>query len=466
MNQSFTENLFLENETGRQLYESYAKDMPIIDYHCHLQPKEIYENKQFEDIGEMWLAHDHYKWRAMRCFGIDERLITGEASYYDKFRAFAKIMPELAGNPLYIWCALELKRFFDINEPLCDANADAIYQRTRAIIAEKGLCPRRCMELSKVKVVCTTDDPVDSLEYHLKLREEKDFSVRVLPAFRPDKAMYCESEHFAAYLLELEAASGITIGCFTDLLYALELRLCHFKTLGTTVSDCGLQYFHYAEFEAEDLDSILFKARQGVTLSAHEIDQFRTAFLLNMACAYMRNGFVMQLHIGAYVDANSKGFYALGKDTGFDCTDDGTEVKSVGMLLDRLNILNALPKTILYPLNAINAEPYAILAAAFCGEGVRAKVQLGAPWWFNDQVYGIERQFEAVANLYPLSLSVGMLTDSRSFLSYPRHELYRRVLCNYLGKLAERGEYFSGEDALKAIIENVCYNNVKEFFGF
>lgn len=466
MNQSFSENLFFTNETGKHLYETYAKDMPIIDYHCHLQPKEIYENKQFEDLGEMWLAHDHYKWRAMRTFGIDERLITGDASYYEKFCAFAAIMPELAGNPLYIWCALELKRFFGIDEPLCSANADDIYKRTKALIAQKHMCPRWCMEFSNVKLVSTTEDPVDTLEYHFKLREEKASPVRVISAFRPDKAMYCEKDTFASYIPELEAAAGMSINTFTELLTALEKRLQFFKTIGTTVSDCGLQYFNYADFEPQELDSILVRAKRGLPVSAHEVDQFRTAFLLNMACAYARNGFVMQLHIGAYVDANSKGYYTLGKDTGYDCTDDATQVKSIGMLLDRLNMLDALPKTILYPLNAANAEPYAILAAAFCGGGVRAKVQLGAPWWFNDQVYGIERQFEATANLYPMSLCVGMLTDSRSFLSYPRHELYRRVLCNYLGKLVERGEYFSGEAELKKIIENVCYNNVKEFFGF
>ena len=466
MRTGFQEDLFLTNATGKALFEKYAKDMPIIDYHCHLLPQEIYENRQFTDIGEMWLAHDHYKWRAMRTFGIDERLITGDASFYEKFLAFAAIMPELIGNPLYIWCALELKRFFGIDEALCAENAQAIYQKTKALIAEKHMCPRWCMEVSKVELVSTTEDPVDSLEYHRLLQKEKNFSVKVISAFRPDKAMYCEKQTFAGYLPELEKAADLSIRSFADLITALEKRLQAFQHIGSSVSDCGLESFHWRTSTPAELDAILEKARKGEPVEQEEIWKFRTAFLLEMGRVYHRNGFVMQLHVGTYKNANTVMFSKLGADTGYDCTDNDFDIQSLGKLLDLLNSEDRLPRMILYPLNGTDIEAYAVLAAAFCKAPVRGHVQLGAPWWFNDQVYGFERQFEAVANLYPVSLSVGMLTDSRSFLSYPRHELYRRVLCNYLGMLVERGEYFSGEEALKTVIENVCYRNVKAFFGF
>ncbi|MEG1523561.1 MAG: glucuronate isomerase [Clostridia bacterium] len=465
MNHSFTEDLFLTCETGKHLYNTYAKNMPIVDYHCHLLPQEIYENKQFEDLGEMWLAHDHYKWRTMRTFGIDERLITGNASFYDKFLAFADIMPELIGNPLYIWCALELKRFFDIGEPLCAESADRIYQKTKQLIAEKHMCPRWCMKTSNVELVATTEDPIDDLKYHHLIAADKDFAVKVISAVRPDKSMNCEKEPFAGYLPQLEQAAGMSIATFADMIAAIEKRLPVFKAIGSTISDAGLDNFLWREATDSELDVILKKARSGEPISSVETDQFRTAFLLQMGRVYARNGFVMQIHIGAYRGANADMVAKLGADTGYDCTDSASDVRSLGKLLNTLNSEGNLPKVILYPLNAADMEPYAILAATFCKSPVRGHVQLGAPWWFNDQVYGIERQFESVANLYPISLSVGMLTDSRSFLSYPRHELYRRVFCNYLGKLIDRGEYFSSEKSLQTIVENVCYNNVKSYFG-
>jgi len=465
MRNTFSEELFLTNATGKHLYDEYAKGMPIIDYHCHLLPQEIYENKQFTNLGEMWLAHDHYKWRAMRTFGIDERLITGDADFREKFKALASIMPELIGNPLYIWCALELKRFFDIDEPLCADNADDIFDRTKALIVEKRMCPRWCMEHSNVEFVCTTEDPLDELTYHKMLQKDASFHVKVLSAFRPDKAMNCEKAPFSGYLPQLEAAAQMKIQSFSDLIAALEKRLQVFKGIGSMVSDAGLDNFIWREATEEELDAILAKARGGGELTNAEVDQFRSAFLLRMGRVYARNGFVMQIHIGALRNANTAMSVKLGPDTGYDCADSAGDVRSLAALMDALNTEGNLPKTILYPLNAADAEPYAILAAAFCKGPERGHVQLGAPWWFSDQAYGIQRQFEAVANLYPLSLSVGMLTDSRSFLSYPRHELYRRVLCNYLGGLVERGEYFSEEKYLKKIIEDVCYNNVKAFFN-
>lgn len=466
MNNRFNEELFLTNPTGSRLYHQYAEKLPIIDYHCHLQPSEILENREFEDLGEMWLRGDHYKWRCMRTFGIDEKYITGDASYYEKYMKFAAILPQLAGNPIYIWCALELKRYFDIDEPLSASNAQAIYDRTKALIQEKHITRRWCIEHSHVELISTTEDPIDDLHCHIALQKES-MSTRVISAFRPDQAMFCDKESFSAYLEQLAAAAQQPVGSFQEMLGALETRLRYFQRVtGTTVSDNGIPYFAWADYTPVEVEDIFAKARRGDRLTRNEIDQYQSAFLFEMARLYNRNGYVMQLHVGTYLDANTSRVKAIGSSTGFDCCDDASSVRGIGELLDHLTIIGELPKTILYPLDGTKIETWAILAAGFCDSGTRAKVQLGAPWWFNDQVFGIQRQFEACANLYPVSLSVGMLTDSRSFISYPRHELYRRVLCNYLGSLVERGEYFSGEEELKTIIENVCYRNVQEFFGF
>lgn len=468
MNTRFSEELCLTNETGRMLYHKYAEHMPIIDYHCHLQPKDICENRQFEDLGEMWLSGDHYKWRAMRTFGIEEKYITGnETSYYEKYLKFAEILPQLIGNPIYIWCALELKRFFGIDEPLCKDNAEAIYQRTRAMIEEKHITPRWCMEISNVELVSTTEDPVDDLRYHMAMNEDAELKPRVITAFRPDKAMFAAKPGFGEYMEALGKAADMPVTTFAQMLEALESRLKFFKEItGTTVSDDGIPDFTWAEASAEEVEAIFDKARNGHPLTKAEDDKYRSAFLYEMGKMYCRNGYVMQLHIGTYLDANKKYVKAVGQSTGFDCADDTTRVQSVGELLNRLTQEDMLPKTILYCLDGTNTENYAILAAGFCEKGTKAKVQLGAPWWFHDQIYGIDRQFRAASNLYPISLSVGMLTDSRSFLSYPRHELYRRVLCNFLGELVERGEYFSGEEELAKTVQNICYYNVKDYFGF
>ena len=466
MNTTFNEELFLTSETGRMLYHQYAESLPIIDYHCHLQPVEIYENKEFEDLGEMWLRGDHYKWRAMRTFGIDEELITGSASYHDKYLAFAAILPKLVGNPIYIWCALELKRYFDIDEPLCAENAEEIYQKTARLIREKHMTRRWCMEHSNVRLVSTTEDPTDDLRYHIALQKEPMFT-RVITAFRPDKAMFVGLDSFSDYLDRLAQVSGVAIDSFDTMLDALETRLRFFSEItGTTVSDDGIPHFTWADYTADEIEAIFRKGGANEPLTDHEVDQYQSAFLYEMARRYNRNGYVMQLHIGTYLDANTTGVQRVGQSTGFDCADDQCAVTSVGELLNRLTIAGELPKTILYPLDGTKIETWAILAAGFCDNGTKAKVQLGAPWWFNDQAFGIQRQFEACANLYPVSLSVGMLTDSRSFISYPRHELYRRVLCNYLGQLIDRGEYFSGEDAARQVIEDVCFRNVNEYFGF
>ena len=462
----FDEELYLTNETGSYLYHKYAEHLPIIDYHCHLSPKAIAENREFQDLGEMWLSGDHYKWRCMRTFGIDEKYITGSADYHEKYMAFAGILPRLVGNPIAIWCALELKRYFGIDDPLTPENAEEIYQKTKALIHELHITPQWCMEHSNVRLVSTTEDPVDDLRYHRQIAESG-FGTRVITAFRPDKAMFIEKPGFAQYVQDLAGAAGMEIGSLADLLSALEKRLQYFReTTGTTVSDDGIPYFAWADCTEEEANAIFLKGLAGEKLTKTEEDQYRSAFLYGMGKIYHNNGYVMQLHIGTYLDANTTRVQRIGQSTGFDCTDDATLVMSVGRLLDALTAVEQLPRTILYPLDGTKIEAWAILAAGFCDSGVKSKVQLGAPWWFNDTVYGIRRQFEACSNLYPLSLSVGMLTDSRSFISYPRHELYRRVLCNYLGELVERGEYFGPESLLGEIIKDICVRNTNEFFDF
>jgi len=467
INKKFSEELFLTNETGSELYHKYAESMPIIDYHCHISPKAMYENKEFEDLGEMWLEGDHYKWRAMRTFGIEEKYITGkETDFHEKFLEFAKVLPKMVGNPIFIWCALELKRYFDISEPLTEENAEEIYQKTKQMIHEQHMTRQWCMEHSNVKLVSTTEDPIDNLEWHKKLYEQKT-STKVITAFRPDKAMFIELPTFDSYLKQLSEAAGVEIKSFNTMLEALDVRLKYFKDVtGTTVSDDGIPHFTFVDYTQDEIDLIFTKARNNEALTALEVDKYQSAFLLEMGKLYHKEGYVMQLHIGTYLDANTKGVRNVGQSTGFDCCDDQASVTSVGEILNRLTLEGKLPKTILYPLDGTKIETWAILAAGFCDNGTKSKVQIGAPWWFNDQQFGIDRQFKSCANLYPVSLSIGMLTDSRSFISYPRHELYRRVFCNYLGELCERGEYFGSEENLKEIIEDVCFRNTNEFFGF
>lgn len=375
-------------------------------------------------------------------------------------------MPELIGNPLYIWCALELKRYFGIGEPLGAWNAKEIWHRTKELIAERHITPQYCMEQSRVELVCTTEDPADSLVYHRKMKERRDGTVRVIPAFRPDKAFYVEKDGFAEYIATLSEASGVTIRRFADLTDALEKRLLYFQNTGSMISDHGIEDFFWAGDCETDADAVFQKALAGEKPDTGEIARYRSTFLVELGKLYQKHGFVMQLHIGTYQGANRSEERRVGAACGFDCIDDGTSIKSVGALLNRLTECSSLPRTILYPLDASQMETFAVLAAGFCEGPWRGKVQLGAPWWFHDQPAGIRRQFEYAANLYPVALSVGMLTDSRSFLSYPRHELYRRVLCDYFGALVERGEYFSPEEELGRVIQNICYYNAKGWFGF
>ena len=470
MEYSLHEEFCLTNETGKYLYHRYAEKVPIIDYHCHLDPREIAEDREFEDLGEMWLSGDHYKWRVMRLFGVDEYYITGKADYHEKYLAFASLLPKLIGNPIYIWCALELKRYFGINEPVSLNNAEEIYRKTKTLIQEKHMTRRWCLEKSNVRLISTTEDPIDDLRWHRQIAEEG-FPIRVITAFRPDRAMFIEHRDFGAYIHQLSESAELPIESYKDMVKALERRLCYFKEVtGTTVSDNGVPHFTWVDYSEDQIEVIFRKALRSEPLDAMDVDRYQSAFLMDLARLYRKYHYVMQLHIGTYLDANTRGVERAGQSTGFDCTDDNCQATSVGELLNRLTMEGNLPKLILYPLDGTKIETWAVLAAGFStdgiGKGEKGKVQLGAPWWFNDQPYGIRRHLEACANLYPISLSVGMLTDSRSFLSYPRHELYRRILCDYFGTLIERGEYFSPEEELGQIIRDICFNNANSFFSF
>ena len=491
----FTEDYYLTSITAKALYEKYAKDLPIIDYHCHLSPKEICEDLRFSNIAEMWLAHDHYKWRAMRAFGIDEELITGGAGWYDKFYAFAGIIPYLAGNPLYIWCALELKRYFGIDEPLSDKNAEKVYAITSDLIEKNNITPSYLIRQSNVEFIATTDDPADDLLFHKKISENGTYAnCRIVPAFRPDKAMGPEKPGYPAYIETLGKVAGVEIKSFRDLMRALEERLKAFKAAGSMLNDNGLTGFIWSDYDEGQIDKIFSKAMNAgsgtmnnSSLTEDDLNKYRSAFLFETAALYSKYGFTAQYHTGAYRNANNVMYGRLGPDTGYDGVDDAVSVRAFGTLLDRLNSAGCLPRVIFYPLDINQYEAFAALAASFCGAengagggGAESRspgggpknriprrgwVQLGAPWWFNDQYYGIYRQFESAGNIYPAALSAGMLTDSRSFLSYPRHELYRRALCAYLGAIVDRGEYFSGEEALGNIIRDICYNNAKNYFN-
>ena len=461
----FSEEMLLTTKTARHLYHDYAEGLPIIDYHCHLIPEEILEDRVFEDLGEAWLAHDHYKWRAMRTFGIGEEYITGGASFHDKFVKFAEIMPYLAGNPIYPWCALELKRYFGVDEPLGPDNAEAIYGCTKRIIRENHISPRKLIADSRVEFICTSNQPAETLETYKKLRDAG-ISTLVTASIRADGMMAIGRPGFAAYLNAVCKAAGTGgASCFGDIMAALEKRMEFFRSLGSHVCDLGIDYFRYEPSTPAELDDIAAKGLADAPLTEKEIYQYQSAFAVGFGVLCHKLDCVLQLHMGTYHAANAVMTRKLGGGTGFDCTDDRSLVRAIGGILNGMEARNAVPRTLLYPLNITHMEAYSILAAGFCGGNVRGRVQLGAPWWFNDQIYGLRHQFESVSNLYPLSLSVGMLTDSRSFLSYTRYEIYRRVFCDFLGGLVERGEYFSDDRYLRDIVLNVCYRNAKEFFS-
>lgn len=466
MKKFMDDDFLLNNSTAHTLFHSAAQDMPIFDWHCHLSPKEIYENKQPEDIAYLWLAGDHYKWRAMRSFGIDEKYITGDASGYEKFLAWAKVLPYCIGNPLYHWTHLELQRYFNIYEPLSESTADKIWKKANEKISKGGFTPRELIVNSNVKYVCTTDDAADTLEYHRLLQADKTFACNVLPAFRPDKALNIELETFLPWLDSLSKAASQKIDSYGTLKEVLLKRLDLFEQAGCKASDHAFTYVPYNRASEDELEVIFGKAVNHELLSKDDCDKYRTELFRFFAKEYAKRGWGCEIHIGAMRNNNTRMYQKLGADTGFDSVDDREIAVGLSRMLDSLELENTLPKTILFTLNPKDNYVLGSMLGNFQSSEAQSKIQFGSAWWFNDNIDGMREQIKALANLGVLGKFVGMITDSRSFLSYPRHEYFRRILCGFVGDLVENGLYPSNNIAeLGEIIKDISYNNAVKYFG-
>lgn len=461
-----TDNFLLHSKTAEILYHDYAKDQPIFDYHCHLPPADIARNTQFRDLADIWLAGDHYKWRGMRTLGIAERLITGDAAPREKFQAYAEAVPHFIGNPLYHWTHLELKRPFGITTLLNGETAESVWQEANAKLTTPEFRARGILEQMKVRMVGTTDDPIDSLEHHAAIAADKSFAIAIRPSFRPDKAIKLEHPDYLDYLAKLEAASDTAIARFADLTAALQKRLDHFAAHGCVASDHGLEILRYAPVPDEKiLDAILTKRLSGKTPDEAETAQFQTALLVFLGREYHRRNWVMQLHIGPIRNNSSRMFARLGADSGYDSIGDRPIADNLAALLNALDATDELPKTILYTINPRDNALLATMTGNFQQEGVRGKVQFGSGWWFNDQKDGMIEQLTTHAQMGILSVFVGMLTDSRSFLSYTRHEYFRRILCNLIGQWVEAGEAPRDMALLGQMVQNICYGNAARYFA-
>lgn len=446
----------LRSKTAEKLYNEYSKDMPIIDYHCHLDPAMIASDYKFKNAYELFLSGDHYKWRQMRSFGIDEEYITGSADEYEKWLGFAKLMPYLIGNPLYHWTALELKRYFDIDEPLCEKNAKGIWDTCNEKLKDSGFSARNLILKSNVEVICTTDDPSDDLRFHKKIKADG-FKTRVLPTFRPDKAINIEKSDFVDYIKD----NGIE--SYSGLINWLKERISYFNENGCRLSDHSLEIVPYCEGDAR---AVFEKKMSGEILTEKEAEIYKTAVLSECAKEYSRLGWAMQLHIGAMRNNNTMMFEKLGADTGFDSINDLCIAEKLSRLLDSLSRDEILPKTILYTLNPKDNYVLGTMIGNFQSGPTKSKLQFGSGWWFNDNEDGMISQLKALGNLGVLGRFIGMLTDSRSFVSYPRHEYFRRILCNLLGEWVESGRYPEDFDSLETIVRGISYSNAKEYFGF
>lgn len=459
------EDFLLSTETAEEIFNYGAKNTPIFDWHCHLSPKEIYENKTPRDITELWLSGDHYKWRAMRSYGIDEEYITGGASPYEKFLKYAETLGYCIGNPLYHWTHLELQRYFDIYEPLTHKSAPSIWKKCNEKIQNGGFTPRELIEKSNVLCVCTTDDAADTLEYHALLAKDGSFKCKVLPAFRPDKALLIGTPDFISWIKRMEAAAEMKIDSFAALKEALKKRIEFFDSMGCRAADHSLAYCPYKEATENELEEIFSKALTGESFNADEFDKYRTALLRFFGKEYSRKGWVMELHLGAMRNNNAKMFERLGADTGFDSVNDYPIAENLSRFMDSLDKEEALPKTVLFALNPKDNTVLGTMLGNFQSSEAQSKIQFGSAWWFNDNYDGMRKQLSDLANLGVLGKFIGMITDSRSFLSYPRHEYFRRILCEMLGDLVEEGKYPCDIAFLSQIVADISFNNAKKYFG-
>ena len=466
MKQFMDENFLLQSETAQKLYHAYAADAPILDYHCHINPQEIYEDRQFENITQVWLGGDHYKWRFMRSCGVDEKYITGDASDKEKFLKWAEVLGKAIGNPLFHWSHLELKKYFGYNGVLNKKTAEEVWELCNKRLAEKDMSVRNIIRQSNVTLICTTDDPVDSLEWHKKIAEDDSFDVQVLPAWRPDKAMNIEKVTYLDYISQLSEVSGINVDTFAALKKALSNRMDFFASMGCSVSDHALEYVMYAPASDDEIEAIFAKRLSGEGVTRTEELKFKTAFMLFVGTEYTKRNWVMQLHYGCKRDNNTPMFDRLGPDTGYDCINNYAPSSEMADFLNSLNKNGNLPKTIIYSLNPNDNQAIGTILGCFQDSTAVAKIQQGSAWWFNDHKTGMQDQMISLANLGNLSGFVGMLTDSRSFLSYTRHDYFRRILCNLIGEWVENGEFPADYDTLEEIIKGICYNNSVNYFGF
>lgn len=466
MKQFLNENFLLKTKTAQRLYHEYAKDMPIIDYHCHLPPKQIAEDTQFENLTQVWLYGDHYKWRAMRTNGIDESYCTGNKSDRDKFQKWAETVPYTLRNPLYHWTHLELQRYFDVHKILNTDTAQSIYEECTARLRTPAFSVRNLLRKMNVKLVCTTDDPIDSLEHHQKTRSDG-FEIPVLPAFRPDNAMnVSNAAKFNAYIKKLEAVTNIAVSSFDDFLYALQNRHDFFASLGCSVSDHGLEVIDADDFTGSEIDAIFTRIHGGKELNDAEQRKFRSAMLTHFAEWDWEKGWVQQFHIGALRNNNSRMTQTLGPDTGWDSIGDFSQGRTLAKFLDKMDSNNKLAKSILYNLNPADNELMAAMIGNFNDGSSAGKIQWGSAWWFLDQKDGMTKQINTLSNMGLLSKFIGMLTDSRSFLSFPRHEYFRRILCDLFGDEIENGELPDDIAWTGKVIQDICFNNNKNYFGW
>ena len=460
------ENFLLRNEPARILYHDYAAGMPILDYHCHLNPQEIYENRQFENLTAIWLGGDHYKWRLMRAGGVEEKYITGDAPDLEKFQKYAEVLSRAIGNPLYHWSHLELQRFFGWNGYLTPDNAQEVWEHCNALLQQEDFRARSLIERSNVRLVCTTDDPADSLIWHEKLAADNSFEVKVLPAWRPDKALNIEKPDFAAYIEKLGDAQGVKIASYEELKDVLDARMEHFHAHGCRLSDHGLEYAMYRPVDDEEAARIFEKRLSGAQVTRQEELGYKTAMLTHLGRRYAQRGWAMQLHYGCLRDNNRAMYARLGPDTGYDAINNTSPSGELAGLLNALAETDELPRTLVYSLNPMDDDAIDSILGAFQQGPDVCKVQHGSAWWFNDQKQGMEKQLTSLANKGYLAGFVGMLTDSRSFLSYPRHEYFRRILCSLIGTWIEEGEYPADYALWGGVVQDIAYNNAERYFRF
>ncbi len=466
MKEFLDKNFILENSTAEKLYHDHAANMPIIDYHCHLPPDDIAKDRKFENLTKIWLDGDHYKWRAMRTNGVDEKFITGDADDYSKFQKWAETVPYTMRNPLYHWTHMELQKPFKIHEILNGKSAKQIYETCTDLLQKDDFSCRGLLNQANVKVVCTTDDPIDSLEHHKSIKDSG-FNVKVLPTFRPDKAMAVDdAASFNAYVDKLGAVANIEISNFNDLIDAIQSRHDFFAEMGGKLSDHGIEQIYAEDYTDEEIKAIFAKIRGGKALESMEILKFKSAMLIHFGHMDHAKGWTQQFHLGALRNNNSRMVKKLGPDTGFDSIGEFEMAKPISRFLDKLDSSDQLAKTIIYNLNPKDNYLIGTMIGNFNDGSVASKINFGTGWWFLDQKEGMEMQINALSNLGLLSRFLGMLTDSRSFLSYPRHDYFRRILCNLIGKDVENGELPNDLDWLGQMVENISYNNAKEYFKF